>query len=245
VRALDAILKRRPQVVTIDRGFASSPRGAALINRIKADPGLAQSEIRVVAHNPDAPATPQTSKNGRALGAAAGPAVAAPPSLPKPTLPTLKPVGSLTLPRATPRPVPAAPIALAAPAVISEPVAIAPAPPAAIASTPAPAEQRGTGEAARRRISPPFDITVDGSPATLIDLSVTGAQVVSTSALKPNQRVRLVVADDQVTLKLGGSVAWASFEMTKNGPRYRAGVEFFQADAAAIESFCSRHASDE
>ena len=33
--------------------FAVTPRGAALINRIKADPTLRQSEIRVIAHNSD------------------------------------------------------------------------------------------------------------------------------------------------------------------------------------------------
>ena len=33
--------------------FAVTPRGAALINRIKADPTLRQAEIRVMAHNSD------------------------------------------------------------------------------------------------------------------------------------------------------------------------------------------------
>jgi hypothetical protein len=37
-------------------------------------------------------------------------------------------------------------------------------------------------------------------------------------------------------------VAWASFEIPpKDGPRYRAGIEFVDADAEALEAFCIRH----
>jgi hypothetical protein len=39
-------------------------------------------------------------------------------------------------------------------------------------------------------------------------------------------------------------VAWASFEIpTGSGPRYRAGVEFFNADTSALDAFCARHRS--
>ncbi len=51
--ALEAIAKRRPVLVALERVFAVTPRGAALINRIKADPSLRQSEIRVLAHDSD------------------------------------------------------------------------------------------------------------------------------------------------------------------------------------------------
>jgi hypothetical protein len=53
LRALSVIMKRRPKVVTIERLYAATSRGAALINRIKADPKLANSEIRIIAHNSD------------------------------------------------------------------------------------------------------------------------------------------------------------------------------------------------
>jgi hypothetical protein len=33
-------------------------------------------------------------------------------------------------------------------------------------------------------------------------------------------------------------VAWASFELAKTGPRYRAGLEFFDAEADAVQKFC-------
>src|SRR3989442_14871366 len=51
--ALEAILSRRPNIVTLERLFATTPRGAALINRIKADPDLSSVEIRVSSHDGD------------------------------------------------------------------------------------------------------------------------------------------------------------------------------------------------
>jgi hypothetical protein len=63
--ALETITKRRPAVVALERMFAVTPRGAALINRIKADPALRQSEIRVLEHDSDyqriVPRTPPPS----------------------------------------------------------------------------------------------------------------------------------------------------------------------------------------
>jgi hypothetical protein len=53
LRALEEITKRKPRVVALERLFAITPRGAALINRIKADPTLRLSEIRVLEHNTD------------------------------------------------------------------------------------------------------------------------------------------------------------------------------------------------
>jgi hypothetical protein len=56
LRALEAITKRHPGVVALERTFAATPRGAALINRIKADPSLRTCELRIV--SPDSPETP-------------------------------------------------------------------------------------------------------------------------------------------------------------------------------------------
>lgn len=53
LHALEVITKRRPRLVTLERMFAATPRGAALIYRIKADPSLLDSEIRVIAHDTD------------------------------------------------------------------------------------------------------------------------------------------------------------------------------------------------
>jgi hypothetical protein len=51
LRAMRAILTIRPDVVALERVFAASPRGAALIARIKADRSLDATEIRVLSHN--------------------------------------------------------------------------------------------------------------------------------------------------------------------------------------------------
>jgi len=51
LNALATIIRRRPRLVVLERGFAATPRGAALINRVRADPKLALVEIKVVAHD--------------------------------------------------------------------------------------------------------------------------------------------------------------------------------------------------
>jgi PilZ domain len=51
VRALEVIVSRRPARVVLERLFASTSRGVALINRMRADGRLAQMEIQIVAHD--------------------------------------------------------------------------------------------------------------------------------------------------------------------------------------------------
>jgi hypothetical protein len=70
-----------------------------------------------------------------------------------------------------------------------------------------------------------------------VDLSTVGAQVVSPTILKPNQRVRMSLADGPRPMRFSAAVAWASFEIPKGQSRYRAGIEFFDADVAAIDRF--------
>ena len=182
LRALDAITRHRPAVVGLERVFAATSRGAALINRVKADPALSSCEIRIISPEADyAPVTP-------------------------------------------PRP---AVQATGAPVAVAEP-ARAPA---------APLDQRGTRRAPRFKIVDGVEVLVDGNPAALVDLSVAGAQVVSPTSLKPNQRVRLLLPDLLRPIRFSAGVAWAAFEMPKDGPRYRAGIEFFDADAQAVGKF--------
>lgn len=181
LRALDEITRRRPQLVVLDREFASTSRGGALINRIKADPALAACEIRLVA----ADGHPPTAE---ALAGIAAPATA------------------------LPEPVPVAPL-----------------------------DQQGTRRAPRFRISPGIEVMVDGKPATLIDLSIVGAHVLSPTILKPNQRVRMSLPDVVRPLRFSAGIAWAAFEMPKAGPRYRAGIEFFDADPVSVGRFLATH----
>ena len=172
LKALQTIIQRRPHVVTLERMFAVTPRGAALINRIKADSTLRQSEIRVIAHNSDY---------------------------------------VRVVPRAAPP---------AAPAL----------------------DQRGTRRAARFKMTPNTQAIVDDKPGTLIDLSSVGAQVVAKAALKPNQRITMTLNDEVGQARFNASVAWTAFENPSSGsPRFRAGINFEDADPAAVDAFCARH----
>ena len=77
----------------------------------------------------------------------------------------------------------------------------------------------------------------------LVDLSVMGAQVLSATILRPNQRVRVSVPTDDFVMRFRGAVAWAKFELPRptEPPRYRAGVEFIDADTTAMDDFCDKH----
>ena len=172
LQALETVAARKPAVVAFERLFATTPRGAALINRIKADPKLTQTEVRVVAHDSD-------------------------------------------YSRVSPRQRTEAQKAL---------------------------DQRGTRRAPRFKMADKTGISIDGNAGTIIDLSSIGAQVVSTAGLKPSQDLRLTLTDGSGNVRFNGKVAWASFEIPPNsGPRYRAGLEFVDADPASVEAFCHRH----
>jgi hypothetical protein len=169
LKALDLITRQRPSLVALERDFAATSRGMALINRIKADPSLTGCEIRIVSHD-----------NGD---------------------------GSADV----------AVVETAAPVVA------------------APLDQTGTRRAPRFGIAEGFEVQVDGKPAALINLSLVGAQVVSPTILKPNQRVRFMMPDKPKPVRIGSVIAWAAFELPKAGPRYRAGVEFLDPDQAAVQ----------
>jgi CHASE2 domain-containing sensor protein len=176
LKALEAITRDRPKVIALERQFAATSRGAALIKRIKADPKLRTCEIRVVSHEGENEDAEQ----------------------PEPT-------------SASPE---AAPVKL---------------------------DQRGTRRAARVKIVEGVEVLIDGSPATLIDLSVVGAQVISLTILRPNQRVRMILPDEERPIRCVAGVAWAAFEMPKSGPRYRAGIEFFDAESGNLDRFIEQN----
>lgn len=87
---------------------------------------------------------------------------------------------------------------------------------------------------------PEIGVQIDGRPATLVDVSCNGAQVVSPRSLKPGQRVRVLLAAGPPPLRLAAAVAWATLEVSAGVPRYRAGLTFADADAGAIAPFIAR-----
>jgi hypothetical protein len=202
IQALQAILEHKPDLIVLERLFAATPRGAALINRIKTDPQLGHSEVRVMSHTGDytrqvfkgtAPAARNTSAAGVAV--------------------TAGPPGS------------------AAPAA------------AAVVEPPRSLDWHGTRRAPRVRVRPGLEIQLDGNAVSVVDLSVCGAQVVSSTILRPNQKVRVSVPNDDFVMRFRGSIAWAKFELPQPAapPQYRAGVEFTDADAASVDAFCQKN----
>jgi hypothetical protein len=183
LKALDLITRQRPQVVALERLFAATSRGAALINRIKADPALADSEIRIVAHDSN-------------------------------------------YSRVSPR-------------KPGEPSTVAVEEPARAAQPPPQLDWRGTRRAPRFKIVDGVEVLIDGNPATLVDLSAIGAMVLSPTTLKPNQRIRMSLPQEPRPIRFSAGVAWAAFEMPKGkpAPHYKAGIEFFDADADAVLKF--------
>ena len=194
LRALEVITTRRPPVVLLERKFRSSPRGAALINRIKADPSLVDTEIRIIspdgqAQEVEPPSSPAGAKS-TADARVAGHTVPVPPE----------------------------------------------------AQAPPPLDYRGTRRAPRFRLLDSKEILVDGNRGTLVDLSTLGAQLVTATVLKPNQRVRISLADEDRPIRCTAAVVWASFEIPAGStPRYRAGLDFIEPDAGALDAFIRRH----
>lgn len=194
LRALEAITARKPAIIALERIFAATPRGAALINRIKADPSLVDSELRVVSRDAEdtriaarrSPPPPAHSGGGTAIATAA----------------------------------------------------------AEVAAPVRPLDHYGTRRAPRFKVAGEVEVVVDGNAATLVDLSTVGAQVLTTSILKPNQRIRMALPEESGAIRFNAAVAWAKFEIpAQSGPRYRAGIEFLDANTSAVETYCERHKS--
>jgi len=201
IQALQAILEHRPSLIVLERLFAATPRGAALINRIKTDPQLSNAEVRVMSHTGDY--TRQVAKPQK-----------------------------VEAPEGTPAPhgAPQAATAAAAPSAT------------VVEAAPRPLDWHGTRRAQRYRVRQGVEIQIDGNPVTVVDLSIVGVQVLSGTILRPNQKVRISIPNDEFVMRFRGAIAWAKFELPKptDAPRYRAGLEFSDADADALEEFCSK-----
>jgi hypothetical protein len=234
LEALEAITLSRPSLVVLERFFAATPRGAALINRIKADPGCASVEIRVLSHTgdysrvivrpaaaPPAPSTPHTA-----------------PSIQHTALSTQHPAPS------TPHTASTTAYAAAqstSPSSAGTTTATVPTP---ATTRPPHLDWRGTRRHQRFRLRDGIVAQVEGKDAAVLDLSAGGAHVVSATALRPNQKVRVSLPLEPEA-RLRATVAWASFELPKGsgGPRYRAGLEFNDTDPR-IAGFAERNRRD-
>lgn len=105
-----------------------------------------------------------------------------------------------------------------------------------VAQGAAPLPMTGTRRAPRFPVIDGVQVRIDGNPAALVNLSVIGAQVISATALKPNQRGKFAFIDEaEKTKPMPCSVAWASLEIVGGAVRYRAGVEFGNPDTTAVQ----------
>ena len=101
-----------------------------------------------------------------------------------------------------------------------------------------------TRRAPRFAVAGPIAAVVDGETTTLVNMSVLGAQVVSKPALRPNQKIKVALPDvDDAVLRFAAHVAWSRFEKPQQEAQYRAGLEFDDATAQALDEYCQRHCS--
>jgi hypothetical protein len=178
--ALDAIITDLPEVIALDPMFAATARGAALVARVKADPRLRGSEVRVLVRD----------------GA----------DQPLEVAGVTEPDGSLS-------------------------------------NLWQPLDNCGTRRAPRYAMQCDVDAKVNGTTGRLVNLSVSGSQILAPLRLRPSEGIRLTFADDRSDLRLDGTIAWVSLEIAprSNAQRYRFGVEFRHADKKVLEQFCVRH----
>ena len=111
----------------------------------------------------------------------------------------------------------------------------------AVDAPPWPVEQP-TRAASRHAFERAVDVLIDGGSAALVDLSTTGAQVISPTPLKPNRVVKLHVPSDTTPVACRGKIVWARLEAPASGGplSYRAGVCFMDVDVAVVAEFLAR-----
>jgi hypothetical protein len=109
-----------------------------------------------------------------------------------------------------------------------------------------PLDSCGTRRAPRYAMQPDVEAKVNGTACRLVNLSMTGSQIVAPIRLRPSEDIRLTFSDGRSNLRLAGVIAWISLEIAAktNSQRYRFGVEFRDADYQALQQFCVRHRED-
>jgi PilZ domain-containing protein len=94
----------------------------------------------------------------------------------------------------------------------------------------------------------PLQAVVDHSKARLVDLSVLGAQVISTPVLRPHHTIHVALPDVDEPLRVTADICWAVFEERPEDepePYYRAGMEFTETARPALEEYCRRYCAQD
>lgn len=113
------------------------------------------------------------------------------------------------------------------------------------APTPAP-EPTGADRRASARIEGIewARIRINGTPVRVVDLSLTGAQILSPAVLRLGDSVHVMLASDADIVQCDAGIVWGTFDMigSASAPLFRAGLSFKDADRLAIERLCiDRH----
>jgi hypothetical protein len=87
------------------------------------------------------------------------------------------------------------------------------------------------------------EAVVNGAPTCLVNVSVCGAQMISSTVLRPMQQVRVALPDESDAIRLSAAIAWSVFERSpRTGATcYRVGVEFQAGYGDLLEAYCSKH----
>jgi hypothetical protein len=80
-------------------------------------------------------------------------------------------------------------------------------------------------------------LMIDGSAVNLVDLSVTGAQILASMVLLPRGSVEVTLSKNRDLIRCEAGVVWGGFEIPggAQAPWYRAGIHFKDADRDALE----------
>lgn len=109
----------------------------------------------------------------------------------------------------------------------------------AAAGEQSPAERRAAVRVARVGEA---TLAVDGVAVDVVDLSVTGAQVLaSSSLLVPGRTVQVVFEKRGGSMECRAAIVWGALEFGRaaNGLQYRAGLDFYDGDRQFLDSLCS------
>ncbi len=83
-------------------------------------------------------------------------------------------------------------------------------------------------------------LRINGTPVTVVDLSLSGAQILSPAILRLGDSVHVMLASDADIIQCDAGVVWGAFDMLRpaSAPLFRAGLSFKDADRLAIERLC-------
>jgi hypothetical protein len=125
----------------------------------------------------------------------------------------------------------------AAPAGAALPAPLPIAAPVAGAAPPEGEQYRGPARGARRvSFKPEPDVQIDGSTGKLVDLSLTGAQILTSSAVNPNRLISVTITAGENAVVCKAKVMWSRLEPRGGQLWYRAGVCFTSGDQLALDA---------